>query len=77
MMEHNSAIENIKRVEHTYEVGDKITYTKHGKQRKLVTPRSGPFEITHVYTNDTVHIQRGKIHERVNIRHLTPFLDEP
>ena len=77
MMEHNNALENAKRVEHTYEIGDQVTYTKHGKQRKLVAPRRGPFRITHVYTNGTVRIQRGKINERVNIRHFTPFLDGP
>ena len=56
MMEHNNALENAKRVEHTYEIGDQVTYTKHGKQRKLVAPRRGPFRITHVYTNGTVCI---------------------
>ena len=76
MIEHNNAVENTKRIEHTYEVGDKVTYTKHGKQRKVVTPRRGHFEVTHVYTNGTVCIQRGRINERVNIKHIAPFLDE-
>ena len=76
MIEHNNAVENSGRIEHTYEVGDKVTYNKHGKLRKAISPKRGPFEVTHVYTNGSVRIQCGNINERVNIRHLTPFVDE-
>ena len=45
--------------------------------RKVISPKRGPFEVTHVYANGSaVPIQRGNINERVNIRHLTPFVDE-
>ena len=67
MIEHNNAVENSGRIEHTYEVGDKVTHAKHGKQRKAVTPRGGPFEVTHVCTNDSVCIQRERTNEQVNI----------
>ena len=76
-IEHNNAVENSNRIEHTYEVGDNITYAKHGKLRKLVPPRRGPYQVTHVYTNGTVRIQRGSINERVNIRHIAPFVENP
>ena len=76
-IEHNNAVENSNRIEHTYEVGDNITYAKHGKLRKLVPPRRGPYQVTHVYTNGTVRIQRGRINERVNIRHIAPFVENP
>ena len=76
MIEHNNAVENSKRIEHVYAVGDKVTYKKHGILRKLATPRRGPYEVTHVYSNGTLRIQRGHINERVNIRHLTPFVDD-
>ena len=76
MIEHNNAVENSKRIEHVYAVGDKVTYKKHGILRKLATPRRGPYEVTHVYSNGTIRIQRGAINERVNIRHLAPFVDD-
>ena len=76
MIEHNNAVENSSRIEHTYQVGGKVTCKKHGKLRKVISPKRGPFEVTHVYTNGSVRIQCGNINERVNIRHLTPFVDE-
>ena len=75
-IEHNNAVENSNRIEHTCEVGDKITCKRHGKLRKSATPRRGPCEATHVCANGTVRIQRGNINERVNIRHVAPFLEE-
>jgi len=75
-IEHDNAVENSNRIEHAYEVGDKVTCKKHGMLRKLATPRRGPCQATHVHANGTVRIQRGSINERVNIRHLAPFLEE-
>ncbi len=76
MIEHNNAVENSKRIEHTYEVGDKVTYKKHGLTRKLSAPKRGPHVMTHVCANGTVRIQRNHMNERVNIRHLEPFVDD-
>ena len=76
MIEHNNAVENSKRIEHTHEVGDKVTCEKHGIARKLSAPKRGPHVMTHVYANGTVRIQRNHINERVNIRHLEPFVDD-
>ena len=75
MIRHNNARENAGRVEHEYTVGDKVLYRKHGKLRKLSTPRRGPYIADKVYDNGTIRIKRGAINERVNIRHLTPFLE--
>ena len=75
MIRENNARENAGRVEHEYKVGDKVYYRKHGKLRKLSTPRRGPFEITHVYLNGTVRLLRGAVNERVNIRHLMPHFE--
>ena len=76
MIEHNNAVENSKRISHTYKVGDKITYKKHGILRKLSTPKRGPYQVTHVYSNGNIRIQRDNINERVNIRHVEPFVDD-
>jgi hypothetical protein len=35
---------------------------------KLEAPRTGPYTVAAIYTNGTVHIQKGKVNERVNIR---------
>ena len=35
---------------------------------KLSAPHTGPYRITHTYTNGTVRIQCGIVNERVNIR---------
>ena len=75
-MERNNRRENAKRVRHEYQVGDKVFLNKHGPNlRKLETPREGPYEITAVYTNGTIHIQRGEISERVNIRRVIPSFE--
>ena len=68
----NNARENRGRVEHQYHIGDKVYLTRPGIQRKLSSPRDGPYEITQVHDNGTVHIQRGSVNERVNIRRITP-----
>ena len=75
-IEHNNAVVNSNRIEHICEVGDKVTHKKHGVLRKSVTPRRGPCQVTHVCANGTVRILQGSINERVNIRHLAPFLEE-
>jgi hypothetical protein len=70
----NNRRENRDRVDHTYKVGDKILLTKPGIQRKLHSPREGPYEITAVYDNGTIAIRTSKaVTERVNIRRVTPF----
>jgi len=73
--EHNNA-ESSSKIEDTCEVGDKVTCKKHGILHKLVAPRRGPFEVTHVYANGSVCIQPGNINEQGNNRYLAPFLDE-
>jgi hypothetical protein len=50
--------------------------TKPGIIPKLATPREGPYRIVRVYTNGTVRIQRGVVASRVNIRRLTPYLEQ-
>jgi hypothetical protein len=66
----NNRKENSRRIEHEYRVGDKVILEKPGLISKLSAPRTGPYWITDTYTNGTVHIQRGVVNERVNIRCL-------
>ena len=64
--------ENNKRIDYDYKIGQQVYIIADGIQRKLNSPKSGPFEIIDVYTNGTVRIQRGTVVERINIRRLEP-----
>jgi hypothetical protein len=67
--------ENSTRLDHDYQVGDKILLAKPGIIRKMTQPRTGPFEIIKVHTNGTVRIRRGNITEQVNIRRIAPYFE--
>jgi hypothetical protein len=67
-------MENSKRIEHEYRVGEKVLLEKPGLISKLSAPRTGPYWITEAFTNGTVCIQRGVVIERViTMRRLTPY----
>ena len=69
----NNTRENRDRIDHTYSVGDKVYVRKEGIQRKLSSPREGPFEITAVYDNGTAQVQLSDaVSERLNFRRLVP-----
>ena len=71
-VDQSNARENSKRVDFDYEVGQQVYIRSDGINRKMDQPKSGPYQITHVFTNGTVRIQRGNINERINIRRLDP-----
>jgi hypothetical protein len=71
---------NASRISHDYKVGDKVgdkvLLKKPGKHlRKLEAHRTGPHNVTAIYTNGTLRIQKGKVYERVNIRRLFPYFE--
>ena len=43
----------------------------------MLKPRTGPHAVTKVYSNGTLEIRRGVITERVHIRRVTPYRDDP
>lgn len=65
--------ENANRIDHTYNVGDKVLLTKPGLLNKASSPRTGPYEVLYVHDNGTVTIENGPVQQRVNIRRITPF----
>jgi hypothetical protein len=71
----SNAQENAKRIDHDYQVGDKVLLERPGIIRKMSQPRQGPYEIIKVHTNGTVRIRRGHVTEQVNIRRLTPYFE--
>jgi hypothetical protein len=60
MINVNNHKENAKCIEHEYRVGEKVLLEKPGLISNLSAPRTGPYRITHTYTNGMVRIQRGK-----------------
>ena len=51
--------ENGLRINHDYQVGDKVLITINGIDRKLNCPTKCPFPIVQTYTNSTVCVQNG------------------
>jgi hypothetical protein len=73
----STACKNSKGVDYDYKVGNKVLLTQEGILRKAESPYSKePWTITTVHTNGTIRIQRGTQSERLNIRRVTPFVDE-
>ena len=71
----NNQQENKKRINHVYNIGDKVLILLKNIERgaKLNQPTQGPFVITQIYNNGTVKIDRGNYEEIINIRRLKPF----
>jgi len=46
---------------HEYKVGNEVLLEKTGMIPKLEVPRTGPYEVTHIYTNGTLQVKRGAI----------------
>ena len=69
--------ENKTRIPYTYSVGDKIMLEKPGKIPKMLKPRTGQHAVTKVNSNGTLAIRRGVITERIKIRGVTPYRDDP
>ena len=68
----NNIIENSKRIPHQYKVGDKVMLENHcaNKYEQLY---KGPYLVTQVNTNGTVHLKIGAATDTVNIRHIHPY----
>ena len=65
--------ENQNRIPHEYQQGDRVLLTTPGILPKLVSPRSGPYEIVYVHDNGTVTIRKGHVQQKVNIRRIIPY----
>jgi hypothetical protein len=75
-MARNNRRENASRITHDYKVGYKVLLKNPDKHfRKLETPSTGPHTVIAIYTNGTLHIQKGNVNGRVNIRRLFPYFE--
>jgi hypothetical protein len=76
-MARNTRRENASRINHDHKVVDKVLLMKPGKHlRKLEAPRTGPHKVTVIYTNGTLHIQKGYVYDILNIRRLFPYFED-
>ena len=66
-------LENRRRIDYDYRVGDQVYLEIDELQRKLNNPREGPYTITQVHVNGTVTIQKGSEPDRINIRRISPL----
>ena len=74
-VDRSNELENSKRIDYDYKIGDKALLIKDGIFRKAEDNNDGPYLITQVFSNGTVRIQRGTINERLNIRRLRPYFE--
>ena len=74
LINQNNERENVRRIEHVYQEGDQVLL-RTGTENKYERPYSGPHPILKVNNNGTVRIQKGAVSETVNIRRVTPFVD--
>jgi hypothetical protein len=59
--------ENKSCIPYGYKVGEQILLNAPQILQTLLTSRSGPYQVTKVYKNETIQIQRGIVSERVSI----------
>ena len=63
LINYNNERKNAKRVKHKYQVGDKVLMQRTDSTRKLERPYDGPFQITEVFSNGTVAVQKGIVNK--------------
>ena len=68
----NIIIENSKHIPHQYKVGDMVMLENH-HANKHEQPYKGPYLVTQVNTNGTVHLKIGAVMDTVNIRCIHPY----
>ena len=73
LIKYNNQQENAKHVKHTYHIGDMVLMQRTDSTRKLERPYNGPYEITEVFTNGLLAIQKGIVNNCVNIRRTFPY----
>ena len=71
----NSKENTVRRINHDYQVGDKVIITNNDIHRDLNCPTKGPYPIVQVYSNGTASAQNGAVSKQVNIRHCSPYTD--
>ena len=69
----NNKRENSSRIEHEYQVNDKVLYKVPQSNKYGDNEYRGPYTICAVHNNGTVSVKMGAITETVNIRKIRPY----
>jgi hypothetical protein len=78
LTDHSNARENEGRIDYDYRVSQKVLLWKEGILQNAESRwHKKPWLITTVHTNGTITVQRGKKLERMNIRRVKPFIEDP
>ncbi len=74
----NNARENKGRIDYDYKVGQKVLLQKEGILRNAESRwHKKPWLITTIHMNGTITVQCGNKKERMNIRRVKPFMEDP
>jgi hypothetical protein len=74
----NNARENEGKIDYDYKVGQKVLLWKEGVLPNAESRwHKKPWLITTVHTNGTITVQCGNKEERMNIRRVKPFMEDP
>ena len=77
LTDRNTERENTRRIDYDYKIGDQVLIAKDGILRKSESKYGkDPWTITTVHTNGTIRVQRGTKSERINIRRVTPYIED-
>ncbi len=77
LTDRGNGLENAKRIDYNYKVGDKVLVINEGilcKAESVIDKE--PWTITTVHTNRTIRIQSGTKTECLSIRRVEPFTDD-
>lgn len=76
-MHKNNSRENDRRIDYEHQVGNQVTLKadclKTTQKSRLSS--IGPHRAIQAFNNGCAHIQRGCIHETINIRRIDPFFE--
>ena len=73
MIRRNNIKENAKRIEHDYQVGDKILVRNNDLAKYGTDPWEGPYKIVAVQDNGNVRVDKGITTESYNYRLIKPY----
>jgi hypothetical protein len=73
LIETNNKRENSGRIQHTYQVNNKVLYKVPSHNKFGEDPWQGPYPIIILNDNGTVQVQMDKVIDKINSRNIKPF----
>ena len=69
----NNEKENRTRLVHKYKTGDLVLIKNEQSTKYGNTVYSGPYTVTSVHDNGTLHVRKGIVTDVINIRNVHPY----